>query len=349
MLTPVLQTIEPLYRALGPGRPSPWSIAGLAFHGCQPGGVGFFGGSVTEAARRTITTSFKRWRRCSRSSDASGASLFPRLLNAMSSPAVAAPILDLANFLTREKLVPLHPAAEVADELVNLLGELVQTLLLLEERPDQFGDSPQEVSQRVARGMALAVSLCDALALIGDKRAIGKLYQRTARGTSPPANRSGARPWPGSAKKQGATELVQLAAEPIARLRVLAYAEGTGHPGQDRAAIATPEARAEAELCVWLAEPTQYGVPPTSCELFDHRQQHWPGFDEPVDCYLFQFQYVVSVEATASSRSATSASPGRWCTHSSPIWATCRPRTFTRRSPAGMPSTQTSASSRSRG
>src|SRR5205814_2813380 len=92
-------------------------------------------------------------------------------------PALAAPVLDLANFLTREKLVPSHPATEVAAELVTLLGELVQTLLTLEERPTEFGDSPQELSRRVARGVALAVSLCDAIALIGEKSASGKLNQ----------------------------------------------------------------------------------------------------------------------------------------------------------------------------
>src|SRR2546421_4736227 len=48
--------------------------------------------------------------------------LFPRLLNAISSPALAAPILDLANFLAREKLVSMHPAVDVAPELINLLG-----------------------------------------------------------------------------------------------------------------------------------------------------------------------------------------------------------------------------------
>ncbi|HMC12540.1 MAG TPA: HEAT repeat domain-containing protein, partial [Pirellulaceae bacterium] len=208
---------------------------------------------------------------------------------------LAAPILDLANFLMREKLVPQHPATEVAEELVSLLGELVQTLLRLEERPDQFGDSPQELSLRVARGVALAVSLCDALAFIGNKEATGKLYQALRVGHRRLRTEAAAA-LARLGEEQGATELAQLAAEPIARLRVLAYANELGIMDKVEPEYATKEARAEAELCVWLAEPTQYGVPPTSCELFDHRQQHWPGFDQPVDCFLFQFQYVVEMD-----------------------------------------------------
>ena len=71
---------------------------------------------------------------------AEAATLFPRLLRALASPPLAAPVLDLANFLVREKLVPIHPAAECSAELTNLLGELVQSLIRLEERPADFGE-----------------------------------------------------------------------------------------------------------------------------------------------------------------------------------------------------------------
>src|SRR5439155_25590943 len=94
----------------------------------------------------------------------------------------------------------------------------------------------------------------------------------------------------------GVNELVALAAEPVARLRVLAYADEVGIRDKIEPQFATPEARAEAELCVWLAEPTQYGVPPTSCELVDRRRLHWPGFDDPVECFLFRFQYALTIE-----------------------------------------------------
>lgn len=228
------------------------------------------------------------------------AALFPQLLHALPLPGLAAPVLDLANFLKREKLVEVHPAAEVASELVNLLGELVQMLLLLEERPEQFGDSPQELSQRVARGVALAVSLCDALALIGEKSAIGKLYQALRVGHRRLRTEAAAA-LARLGEAEGAAELAKLAAEPIARLRVLAYAEELGFTDQIEPQYQTPQARGEAALCVWLAEPTQYGVPPTRCELFDQRKQHWPGFDDKVECFLFEFQYVVTLNGQEQS------------------------------------------------
>jgi hypothetical protein len=223
------------------------------------------------------------------------AALFPRALGALAHPAIAAPIVDLANFLTREKLVARHPAADRAADLSALLGELAQSLVRLEERPDEHGDSPEQLSRRVARSVALAVSLCDALALIGDKQAIGKLHQALSvrhRRVRTEAAAALAR----FGDEQGVSELVQLASEPVARLRVLAYADELGLREKIDPSFATAEARAEAELCVWLAEPTQYGLPPTSCELVDHRRQHWPGYAEPIDCFLFRFQYLVTIE-----------------------------------------------------
>ena len=228
------------------------------------------------------------------------AQLFPRLLAALGSPLLAAPVLDLANFLTREKIVSEHPAKAHANELMALLGDVAQSLSSMEEQPTAGGESPQELSRRVAQGVALAVSLCDALALIGDPASIGKLYQALSvrhRRLRTEAAAALAR----LGEEEGRDHLVQLAAEPIARLRVLAYAQELGFADRIEPQYSTPAARAEAELCVWLAEPTQYGLPPTTCELFDYRRQHWPGFSEPVDCYLFRFQYVLTVEGAERS------------------------------------------------
>ena len=285
--------IKPLYQRLGPLSHARGQLLAWLATGGSPAELALFGGIVLEdppqddqVVVQALAPLFQRQRR-------QAAVLFPRLLHAISAPALAAPILDLANFLTREKLVENHPAAPVASELVNLLGELTQTLLRLEEQPDQFGDTPQDLSRRVARGVALSVSLCDALALIGDKSAIGKLRQALLVGHRRLRTEAAAA-LARLGEPEGAEQLIQLAAEPIARLRVLAYAEEMGIQDKIDPQFTTKEAKAEAELTVWLAEPTQYGLPPTSCELFDHRQQHWPGFDQPVDCFLFQFQYVVT-------------------------------------------------------
>ena len=223
------------------------------------------------------------------------ASLFPALFGALAQPTVAAPVLDLANFLTREKVVPRHPGAELAGQFSALLGEVVQSLTLLEERPMERSGSPAELGRRVSQGVALAVSLCDALAQIGDESAIPKLRQALEirhRRVRTEAAAALAR----LGDKAGEEQLIQLAAEPVARLRVLAYAEELGLADKIDPQFATPQARAEAELCVWLAEPTQFGVPPTKCELFDRRMQFWPGYSEPVECFLFRFQFVVTIE-----------------------------------------------------
>jgi hypothetical protein len=93
--------------------------------------------------------------------------------------------------------------------------------------------------------------------------------------------------------ERGREELIALAAEPVARLRVLAYARELDLIDEVPDEYRTPIAEAEAELCVWLAEPTQFGLPPSRCELVDDRELYWPGFEEPVWCFLFRFTYNV--------------------------------------------------------
>jgi hypothetical protein len=291
----ILKSLEALYRGLGETSRARGQLLAWLSSGAMAAELALFGALLLEEPPeddhdivQALAPLFQKQR-------TQAALLFPRLLRAMTSPGLAAPILDLANFLTREKLVERHPAADVAPELVSLLGELVQTLLILEERPDEFGDTPQELSRRVARGVALAVSLCDSLALIGDKSAVSKLYQALQVGHRRLRTEAAAA-LARLGEEEGKAELVKMAAEPIARLRVLAYADELGIKDQIEPQYATKESRAQAELCVWLAEPTQYGVPPTSCELFEQRKQQWPGFDQPVDCFLFQFQYVIASE-----------------------------------------------------
>jgi hypothetical protein len=154
----------------------------------------------------------------------------------------------------------------------------------------------------VALQVALAVALCDALALIGDKTAIGKLNQalalrhrRLRTEAAAALSRLG--------DEDGAGELVKLAEEPVARLRVLAYAQELGLADRIDSRWQSPAARAEAQLAVWLAEPTQFGIPPQKLELFDERSMYWPGFPGPIDCFLFRYTYTVTVEGSERSLS----------------------------------------------
>jgi hypothetical protein len=221
--------------------------------------------------------------------------LYPKLLEALSHPALAAGVLDLANYLHRTGIVATHPATERTGEMVELLGQMARSLARLEEQPHEHGDSAIELSRRVAGSVALTVALCDAVAQLGATEAIPKLYQvldlahRRLRTEAAAALARLGEP-------RGADELVKMAAEPVARLRALAYAKELKVADKIDAKFRTPAARAEAELTVWLAEPTQFGIPPAQCELFDQRRQFWPGYTEAVECFLLRFTYAITVE-----------------------------------------------------
>ncbi|MDP7204394.1 MAG: hypothetical protein QGH11_02420, partial [Pirellulaceae bacterium] len=90
---------------------------------------------------------------------------------------------------------------------------------------------------------------------------------------------------------EGCSTLLAMAAEPIVRLRVIQYAEELGIDDQLEPALVMPAARKESEMALWLSRPENIGVPPSSMQLVDQRTQYWPGFEEPVDCFLFQFCY----------------------------------------------------------
>jgi hypothetical protein len=216
--------------------------------------------------------------------------LFPRLFDALAHKHLAGGILDLANYLAREQIVAEHPARPLRRELASLLGSLVQELAMIEENPDRAAGDARGLSAIIEESLPLTVSLCDALALIGDKQAIGKLYQALElrhRRIHTEAAAALAR----LGEKSGEDALIALAAEPVARLRVLAYADELGIAERVDPVHTTPAARAESQLALWLAQPTQLGIPPTSIELFDEREQYWPGFEEPVECFLFRYNY----------------------------------------------------------
>ncbi|MDP6445483.1 MAG: HEAT repeat domain-containing protein, partial [Pirellulaceae bacterium] len=92
--------------------------------------------------------------------------LFPALLDGLRHVSIAAPILDLANFLYREQLVATHPAAGREKEFAQLLTGITQRLSRLEERPEEVD---RELGAVVRDSSALAVALCHTLSLLGAK------------------------------------------------------------------------------------------------------------------------------------------------------------------------------------
>ncbi|MCE9545594.1 MAG: hypothetical protein K8T25_08765 [Planctomycetia bacterium] len=229
--------------------------------------------------------------------------LFPRLLEGLEAPVVAAAILDLANHLTRRGGLAAHPAAERTAALAGLLSAVTQRLAMLQEQAANDAAKPaettpaarEEAARQVSDSTALCVALCDALALIGDRSVAGKirpvldLAHRRLR-TEAAWALARLRADEGE-DDEGVDALVQLTAEPIARLRAIHYLEELGLSDRIPAEQATPLARAEAELGCWLAEPAQFGFPPQRLELVDQRRLYWPGYDEPQECFLLRYVY----------------------------------------------------------
>ena len=225
--------------------------------------------------------------------------IFPDAIDAIQNSSVASGLLDLANHLFRNNRCEEHPCSERTDELTQLLIALVARLEKAEKDPNTVGSSAEEVNQVIAESIALIVSTCDVLALCDDHKAKPQLraamdlsHRRIQTEAAGALARLG--------EEEGVERIIALAAEPSARLRVLAYAEELGFEDRIDDQYCTPTSRAESELALWLAQPGQMSVPPTSIKTVDHQLQFWPGFEEPIDCYLFNYGYAFA-ETTFSN------------------------------------------------
>jgi HEAT repeat protein len=218
------------------------------------------------------------------------AALFPRLLDALAHPSIAAVVLDTANHAYRRGGMRPHPAADRADQLTALLGEVVSRLRSLEERPGQFGQSAEQVRLVVAEGTALVVGLCDALALMEHQPAVPKLTQALSLGHRRLRTEAAAA-LARLGQTAGIDALIELTAEPVVRNRAIAYLDEAGHGGRVPPERRSTQAQAEGELAAWLASPAQMGLPPQELTLVDSCRLHWPGFEAAVDCHLISFEY----------------------------------------------------------
>lgn len=215
---------------------------------------------------------------------------FPAIVTAIEHRTLASPILDIANFLVRTGRLQTHPVADRAAWLTTLLAAVTGHLEKFESDPRSFGDDITVVQQRLSEAVSLAVSLCDAIALIGWTPAIPRLteaMQLKHRRVQTEAAGALAR----LGDQFGTEHLIALVCEPSARLRVIAYADelDLGNRIDDR--YRTMESTAEAEMALWLSQPSQMGVPPTLVETIDQRHQYWPGYEQPLDCLLVRFHY----------------------------------------------------------
>lgn len=209
---------------------------------------------------------------------------------------VAPAIFDLFNYYFRQKRVETHPAIERIDVLTELLGQLVGQLGRIEEGdfPDDF--SAGKINQLVSDSVALIVSLCDTFALVDHQPAIGKLHQALKlrhRRVQTEAAATLAR----LGDDMGKQALIELAAQPVSRFRVLAYAEELGFLNEISLELRGEIALAESQLAIWLAEPEQMGLAPSSIEFLESRELIWPGYEHPIQCYLFQYTFGAGEQA----------------------------------------------------
>ncbi|WP_419189430.1 HEAT repeat domain-containing protein [Stieleria marina] len=216
--------------------------------------------------------------------------LYPDVLQCLIHPSLAASLLDLANYLTRKGRVDEHPAVEQLQALNHLLGEVSGRLGSFEDNPRAFGTDVETVQNTLGEAVALAVSLCDAVGLIGDESSIGKLNQTVElRHRRVQCEAAGALAKLGD--DVGQERLIELAGDPAARLRAIQYADELGFGDEIEEEYRTDNANAEAELALWLSQPQQMGVPPTHIEVVDTRRMLWPSFENPIDVFLVRFEY----------------------------------------------------------
>ncbi len=216
--------------------------------------------------------------------------LFPALWEGLGHVVLAGCVLDLANYLMRRGWVAEHPAQHRAVRLAGLLASLAERLESLAQPAATEATDPAAESQKVSDLVAVVVALCDALALCGSQQAIEPLRQ-VARLPHRRLRTEAAAALARLGEPQGVALLRELTAEPATRQRAVAYLDELQLGHLVDPACRSAEAQAAAALAAHLAEGTQFGMAPHHIELFHHDTLAWPGFDQPVDCYLLRYEY----------------------------------------------------------
>lgn len=233
--------------------------------------------------------------------------LFPALFQALRHPIAAAAVLDLANYLCRNSKLTPHAATPISTQLVQLLSGVVQQLSMIEDGSSikQHADlTASDIAEQVNQGVSLAVSLCDALALVGDPELSSAVFQAMNLGHRR-IQVEAAAALVKLGQDAGRQRLVTLAEEPAIRIRVLKYAEELSVIDEVDVQYTTPTARAEGELALYLAQPHIMGLPPKQLELYDEAEMYWPGFDDPQTCFLFRYEYRLGDEPLMNIAIAT--------------------------------------------
>ncbi len=209
---------------------------------------------------------------------------------------LAPSIFDTFNYWYREGQLPTHPAAERVQPMLSLLAQLVGQLGKIEEGNMPADATPVSINLMITDSVSLVVSLCHMFGLMEDQQAVPKLHQALAlkhRRIQTEAAAALAK----LGDETGKDALLQLAEQPVARLRVLNYAEELGILNEVSLEWQGEIATAESHLAIWLADPANVGFAPADIQLLDSREMVWPSYDDPVNCYLFEYKYGLTENA----------------------------------------------------
>jgi hypothetical protein len=203
---------------------------------------------------------------------------------------IAPLIFDVCNFWYRSEKVSKHPAEPRLEQLLTLFSQLIGQLGKIEEGNIRKDADLLTLNLQISDSVSLVVSLCDFFALQESESAKPKLHQAMAlkhRRVQTEASAALAK----MGDEDGKATLIGLADEPVARLRVLKYAEELGFLKDISLEWQGEIATAESHLAIWLSDPRQVGFAPAEIRLIDNREMYWPSYEHPVQVYLFDYRY----------------------------------------------------------
>ncbi len=177
-------------------------------------------------------------------------------------------LLDLANTLARQERLPAHPF-DTRDGHNHLESWLA--------------DSDPERS-------SYAHSAAAALPFI-DTKARNALAALAMDHTDPGVQMEAA--WASAYRggTAGLTFLARMCEDPRYSLSARRYLDELGKGDRVPAKALEPGFDAMAQMCRWLAHPSEYGTPPTDITVYDTRELHWIPTDDRRRVWLFRYTY----------------------------------------------------------
>ncbi len=88
---------------------------------------------------------------------------------------------------------------------------------------------------------------------------------------------------------EGLAALKHACLDPRVSRRAEEYLKELEHEKDIPAATSEPSFRARSEMAGWLMHPNEYGMPPKTIEVFDHRTLFWPPTNDRREVWLLKF------------------------------------------------------------